>query len=100
MDILLYTISRGGIMSEPSEPMILVGFGKHDLKDLWDKKDTPEGEQMLMEAIPVKHWPPRYRRISICTQEEVNTFQEYLRWVLNTMTPKEEDSEDADSNSA
>jgi hypothetical protein len=77
-----------------NEPMILVGFGKHDLVDLWANKDTSEGEQILMEAIPVKHWPPRYRRVSICTPEEVRVFQEYLRWMLGYMAQTEEEVED------
>ena len=76
-----------------AEPLILVGFGKHDLSDLWANKVTPEGEQLLYEAIPIKHWPPRYRRISICTPEEVRVFQEYLRWMLSLMAQTEEDVE-------
>jgi len=75
------------------EPLILVGFGKHDLANLWAKKDTPEGEKMLLEAISVKHWPPRYRRVSICTPEEVRVFQEYLRWMLSLISQTEEDVE-------
>jgi len=81
-----------------SEPMILVGFGKHDLKDLWANRNTLEGEALLYEAITVKHWPPRYRRLAICNTEEVTVFQEYLRWMLNSMSQSEENSEDADDN--
>jgi len=73
-----------------SEPLVLVGFGKHDLKDLWANKKTTEGAQLLIEAITIRQWPPRYRRLSICTKEEVDLFQEYIRWILNTMAPTEE----------
>ena len=80
--------------------MVLVGFGKHDLKDLWAKKDTKEGLQRLIEAITIKHWPPRYRRLEICTEEEVKVFKEYLHWIVNELNPpkKERFSYD-DSNS-
>lgn len=73
------------------EPLVLVGFGKYDLIDLWAKKDTEEGAQILKEAIPTKHYPPRYRRLSICTQEEVKVFQEYLKWILSSMSPTREE---------
>lgn len=72
------------------EPMVLVGIGRHDLPDLMKKIGTPE-EYMLVEGLSRLGWPPRYRRLSICTQEEVEVFQQYLRWVLNSMIPEKEE---------
>ena len=64
-----------------SEPLVLIAFGSHALKDLMAKKDTAEGEERLMTAFDEKHWPPVYRKVSICTIEDVELFQEYLAWV-------------------
>jgi hypothetical protein len=66
----------------PVEPNVLVGIGKHSLRKLLDEAyETPEGEQTLMDSLGKHHWPPRYRRVSICTEEEVGTFEEYLEWI-------------------
>lgn len=68
-----------------SEPMVLIAFGNHPLKELMAKKDTMEGEERLMTAIDQHHWPPVYRRVSICTIEDVEIFQEYLAWVAEML---------------
>jgi hypothetical protein len=62
-------------------PHVLVGFGRHDLIDLLAEADTPEGEERLLYAIDKYHWPPRYRKATSCTLEEVYTFKEYVKWV-------------------
>ena len=60
-----------------NEPMILVGFGKHDLGDLMKLIGTEEEEKLVL--APTKYsWPPRYRRSSICTAIEMQTFKEYI----------------------
>lgn len=81
---------------ERAEPKVLVGFGKHSLKDLMAEKDTDKGEWDLMGAADVHHWPPVYRRVSICSVEDVKLFQEYLVWVgemLGYISPEEAPSE-------
>lgn len=72
------------------EPHVLVGFGKHDLRDLMDDLGTPEGDQRLLYAIDRYHWPPRYRRFSICTEEDVATFEEYLDWIKEKLDNRRE----------
>jgi len=72
------------------EPLIVVGFGKYDLKDLMGQKDTEEGQDRLINGISLYGWPPRYRRASICTPEEITVFQEYLKWVLTKISKKED----------
>lgn len=56
------------------EPLVLMGFGQHDLAEF---VGYPE---RVNEAF-VKQWPPRYRRQSICTEEEVALFQEFTTWL-------------------
>ena len=70
---------------ERSEPLVLIAFGNHTLKSLMEKKDTMEGEERLMAAIDQHHWPPVYRRVSICSIEDVELFQEYLAWVAEML---------------
>lgn len=53
------------------EPMVVVGFGQADLADLMGE----DKEERLTEAF-TKQWPPRYRRASICTEEEIELFKE------------------------
>ena len=77
-------------MRKPKEPLVLVGFGRYDLMNLMSDTGAPEGEQLLLDAISRFHYPPRYRRLSICTKEEVTSFQDYLRWILTKMSNKEE----------
>ncbi len=78
-----------------SEPMVLVAFGNHTLKDLMAKKDTEDGEERLMTAIDQHHWPPVYRRVSICSIEDVELFQEYLAWVAEMLGFIGEDTEES-----
>jgi len=66
------------------EPMILVGFGKHNLADLWKFKDTDDEEKLITEPFE-KGWPPRYRRASACTPEEIQTFSEFTNFITNVV---------------
>ncbi len=75
-----------------SEPMVPIAFGNHPLKDLMAKKDTMDGEERLMSAIDQHHWPPVYRRVSICSIEDVELFQEYLAWVAEMLGFSGQDS--------
>ena len=66
------------------EPLVLVGFGKHDLADLWKFKDTDDEEKLVTEPFE-KGWPPRYRRASACTPEEIKTFSEFTNFITNVV---------------
>jgi hypothetical protein len=61
-----------------AEAKVLVGFGKHDLKDLVADED---GEETLIYALTKHHWPPRYRRESICSEDEIDAFKAYMIWL-------------------
>ena len=63
---------------EAAEAKVLVGFGKHDLKDLVADED---GEDTLIYALTKYHWPPRYRRESVCSEEEIDAFKAYMIWI-------------------
>ncbi len=56
------------------EPLVLVGFGKHDLVDFI-------GSVELVNQAFVDCWPPHYRRQSICTPEELELFREFTAWL-------------------
>jgi hypothetical protein len=58
--------------------MVLVGFGKRDLKDMLHKINTEEEEDLI--RAPTKS-PPRYRREAICSPEEIEAFMIYGRFV-------------------
>lgn len=65
------------------EPLVLVGIGKHNLKDLLDQAAASlEGQRILLAAFDKYKWPPRYRRASICTEEEIAAFATYVNWVM------------------
>jgi hypothetical protein len=55
----------------PDEPLVVVGFGKADLADLLGEDHI----ERLTEAFQ-KQWPPRYRRASLCTADEIELFKE------------------------
>ena len=56
------------------------------------ERHTDKGELDLLGAVDIHHWPPVYRRVSICSVEDVKLFQEYLVWVgemLGYINPEE-----------
>ncbi len=70
-----------------NEPMVLVGFGKHDLLDMIEWIGTEEEERLLY--APTKYsWPPRYRRLEICSEREINAFVTYTNWVTEKLRSK------------
>ncbi len=76
-------------MKQPND-LILIGFGKQNLSDLLAWIGDPEKEEELIKA-PFK-WPPHYRRIGICSQEEIRDCKIYVDWlfsVLNRLDNKE-----------
>ena len=58
------------------EPMVVVGFGGADLADLMGE----DREERLTEAF-TKQWPPRYRRASTCTSDDIALFSELTKLV-------------------
>jgi hypothetical protein len=65
----------------PPETPILVGFGKHDLKDVMDWIGTEKELDALQASIK---WPPRYRRLEICEDGDVERFIKYTEWIATT----------------
>ena len=63
------------------EIMVLVGFGKIDLSDVLKMSETE-----VMDMLNNKQWPPRYRRISICTDEEVDNYSQFAKWAAMKVT--------------
>lgn len=66
------------------EPVVLVGFGKHDLKDLIKFIDTDDEEKLVAEPFE-KGWPPRFRRVSLCTKEDVEVFRIFTTFMTNVI---------------
>lgn len=64
------------------EHMILVGFGKQDLKDMLYKIDTDEEDELIYAPT---NSPPRFRRIGICSETEVNAFVTYTNWATEKL---------------
>jgi hypothetical protein len=62
------------------ESFVLVGFGKHDMKDILSWIDTPQEEDAL--KAPVK-WPPRYRPERICDKDDFDRFEAYMEWIIS-----------------
>jgi len=71
-----------------NEPLVLVGFGKYSLVDLMKFSETdPEG---VIEA-PGRGGIPRWRRVSVCTEEEISIFREYASWMAEVFQVKQEE---------
>ena len=66
------------------EPLVLVGFGKHDLSDMIDFIDTDNEERLVSEPFE-KGWPPRYRRVSACSEQEVANFKKFTNFITQVV---------------
>ena len=62
--------------------LILVGFGKFDLKDMMKWVNTDRENELIF--APDKY-PPRYRAESSCSQEDLETFVQYVGWMSELM---------------
>jgi len=60
--------------------LILVGFGQFDLKDMMKWVNTDRENELIF--APDNH-PPRYRAESSCSQEDLETFVQYVSWASN-----------------
>jgi hypothetical protein len=75
---------------EKPENLVLVGFGKHSLADLFENVKEDDGLQNL--ALACTKWPPVYRREGACTVDQMSAFVNYTRFMadfINTMEDKE-----------
>ena len=70
----------------PKEPAVLLGWnGRYRLVDLVHLIGTPD-ENPLLE-LPVRcDGPADYRRVSICSSEEVAAFRRYATWLEGKVT--------------
>ena len=62
------------------EGMVLVGIGKLDLKDLILKINTEQEKELLQSLI---NSPPRWRRESICDEDEIQAFVTFTEFVTD-----------------
>jgi len=73
-------------LQQRSENHILIGWaGQGDLTELLFLRGKPE-EMKLIQA-PIKG-PSIWRRMSICTETEINAFQEYSNWIQTKFDKK------------
>lgn len=63
---------------DKSPAMVLVGFGKTELKDVVNKIGTQDENDLL--RAPLRS-PPRYRREEICNHEEIEAFVTYCNFL-------------------
>ena len=81
----------------PGQGLVLVGFGKYNLKEMLLWQDTPQ-EEKLVTAF--KRWPPVYRREEICSQDDLTAACQYLvylndvilEWELNNPSTNKENN--------
>lgn len=62
------------------ERLVLVGFGKNDLTEMLTWIGTDKEENLIKAWVK---WPARYRPARICSQEEVKSCLEYLKYAIN-----------------
>lgn len=65
-------------MKARNDPMVVVGFGKNDLKDLLKLRGTDREEELINAPVTS---PGRWRRASICTKEEIEAFKDFAIWI-------------------
>ena len=66
-------------------PKILVGWGKDDLIALMKLRGKPEEDRLLYGPIKA---PTRWRRKAICTEEEVEAYEDYIIWIKTKLDDK------------
>ncbi len=69
-------------VEERTEGLILVGFGKHELKDMLEWVDTDK-EEDLISAF--KKWPPVWRREGICSLAEIQVSLQYMTFLQDAV---------------
>ena len=65
----------------PEDTLVLVGFGPHSLEEVMGWRGTEREIDALQASIK---WPPVYRELRICNQEEVQLFIKYTEFVSST----------------
>ena len=65
-------------MSKIYTDLILVGFGKHNLKDILSWMNTDREEELLTAFVK---YPPVYRKVISCEPDEVEACFLYYEWL-------------------
>lgn len=74
-------------MSQTELSFCLVGFGKHELKDMLEWVGTDKEEDLVMAS---QKWPPRYRKLESCSEDEQLNFIQYVEFLSGFMKKQEE----------
>ena len=56
-------------------------------QDLWKFKGTKEEAKLVVEPFE-KGYPPRFRRVSICPQEQIKTFSQFTNFIAQIVAKK------------
>jgi hypothetical protein len=68
---------------DPTEPeYLLVGFGKHDLGTVLSWIGTDREDEVLLAP---KLWPPRYRPMRNCEENDLKHFKQYTYYVCDLL---------------
>jgi len=78
---------------EPGQGLVLVGFGKHSLKDMMGWVDTEQEEDL---AFAFKKWPPVYRREEICSEGDIKAACQYLAYLQDIILEHEINTPEGD----
>ena len=70
---------------DPETTMILMGFGKYDLKDMLKWRGTDREGDLVNAAA---NWPARWRRLRICDPEQNNAMVEYSKFIKEILGEK------------
>jgi hypothetical protein len=75
--------------------LILVGFGKHELKDMMEWVDTDQEEDLIKAFTK---WPAVWREERICSEAEMKAALQYLAFCQDAILEYELDKENKDGN--
>ena len=68
-------------MKKNEEPLVFLGFGnKQPLTELIKLIGTPQ-EGFLLNLPFKTDQPPSYRRVALCSPEEISAYQTYAGWL-------------------
>lgn len=62
--------------------MVLVGFGKYDLADMIKWIGTEREMELL---IAPSKWPPRWRRMGICEDADLQAMKAYIEFTTERL---------------
>lgn len=88
-------------VEEQTPGLVLMGFGKHKLKDMLEWIGTDKEEDLLRAFTK---WPPVYREERIADEEDLHYACRFLAFLQDAIleyeleTPSKEDKENTDGN--